>query len=258
MCGRGHSSNGRYTVAQPRKEHPLGPIRSVDVSAADIQGFIEVTKQRRAATRRPDAPRTPGSHQCKWCRAKAMCREAADAASVALPASAPIYSAQDMFPDPDKLSPEQLVRILDNADFIRAFLDACEAHAKDALLRSAAPPPLAAAYKLVQGGSHRRWAHASEESTADAIKRIRWMNPLTEKTEGLKKRDMYEEKLRSPAQLEAHLKRLFKQGLIQATHMEAFQRLITKPQGALVLAPISDSRPAAKPSNADDMFAGVK
>ena len=144
----------RHTIAQPRN----GGINSEDLSFEQLREFVNGTADKRRAARVPGAPRIPGEKQCRWCKARPVCREAADHASAALPASRPIYTQQEMFPDPDTLTPDQLVKLLDNANFIRGFLTACEEYAHQLLLSGNAPAVLAGAYKLVENRTRRRWA----------------------------------------------------------------------------------------------------
>jgi len=94
--------------------------------------------------------------------------------------------------------------------------------------------------------------HDPEQALRD-IQRIRWQDPITGKTTALKKAQIMEQKLRSPAQIEKEYQKLLKQGLISETHLEALERLIEKPRGALKLVHVSDKRPAAKPT-VDQMF----
>ena len=70
----------------------------------------------------------------------------------------------------------------------------------------------------------------------------------------MKKSEIVENKLRSPKQVEDQIKRLVKQGYLEKAQIDAFYRLIEKPQGALKMVPVSDDRPAAKPATVEEMF----
>lgn len=82
-----------------------------------IQGIVE-------AALAPNAPRTPSSSACKYCRAKAICPEAGGVASdlaVFTPAQVPA------------LSNESIADFLEKADVVEAFIEAIRAEAKQRL-----------------------------------------------------------------------------------------------------------------------------
>lgn len=247
----------KLTVAQPRAWHPDGPFRTVTLTRADVDAFVERARAAAQAATTPGAPRRASEEACRWCKAKATCAEALGAVSQALDAPRlDTLSAEEMFATVDvrTLSPEQIVRVLRAEDFVTGFLKAVHEHAHALLKSGNAPPELAAAYKLVAGTSRRRWIEEPEESILKAIQAIRWEDALTGKTSSLKKGELTETRLRSPAQIEKLIKKLEKQGLLNATQIEAFYRLVEKPEGALKMVPITDDRASARPATVDEMF----
>lgn len=56
------------TIVQPRCEHPDGPIRSDEMSIAELRAFEADLKRLAAATDDPNAPFVVGDH-CDWCPA---------------------------------------------------------------------------------------------------------------------------------------------------------------------------------------------
>jgi hypothetical protein len=256
----------RITVAQPRAEHPDGPIRSVGgMGEKEVSAFAARARAAIAAAKDPAAPRVASEDGCRWCRAKGTCASYArwSAAAVGAPtdwdrdtflASVQTFATQD----PGNMTPAETVRVLQGADLLRGFLGAVEEWAHAQLVRGTAPAELSAAYKLVNGRSQRRWAAGmEEESIATALTRIRWKDPATEKTTGLGKKDVYSETLRSPSQIEGLLKKAGKNGVLTSTHWETFNRLVEKPEGKLQLAPVTDDRPAATPKDPAVLFGGA-
>lgn len=256
----------RVTVAQPRAPHEAGPIRSLmGITPADTTDFVErVTRAIAAVEKTPDL-RVASEHGCRFCKARPTCKVHAQWALQSIGAPSDLDRATFLdevtafsTTPPGDLTPEAIVKLLDAADLVRGFLTAVEEWAHGQLTKGTAPSALSAAYKLVEGRSQRRWVEGNDDSIASALTRIRWKDPVTEKTTGLGKRDVYEEKLRSPTQIEGLLKKAAKgaSGAITATHWEAFNRLVTKPEGRMQLAHITDSRPAAGAKDPAVMFGG--
>jgi hypothetical protein len=160
--------------------------------------------------------------------------------------------------NPQEMEPAEVVRILKGADILKGMLIALDEWAHDALAKGKAPPELAAAYKLVRGRSQRKWVFENEESILkDLTGKLRWKDPVTDKTTGLGKKDLVTAKLKSPTQVELLLKAQAQNNPnFTSTHWDAFNRLVTKPEGALQLAPISDERDNAVPRG-EAMFADV-
>jgi hypothetical protein len=263
------------TAAQPRAYHQDGPIRSLrGLTAGDILGFATWFKER-VALIKPDAPRTASEEACRFCKAKkggqrkdgtmaTPCRTYVEWASQEVGAPTSYDKASFMAEiqafatrNPQELTPAEAVRILKGTDILKGMLIAVEEWAHEAL-KGDAPPELAAAYKLVRGRSQRRWVFENEESILkDLTGKLRWKDPVTGKTTGLGKKVLVTEKLKSPTQVELLLKAEAQNNEnFTSTHWEAFKRLVTKPEGSLQLAPISDERENAVPRGAA-MFTSV-
>ena len=75
----------RPHIAQPRANHPDGPIRHTKVSPLDLMDFAQDVLAAAAATQEPDAPLIPGEH-CKWCPAEQTCTARLSGVASALPA----------------------------------------------------------------------------------------------------------------------------------------------------------------------------
>jgi hypothetical protein len=253
----------RITVAQPRAGHRAGPIRSLTIGEPEISTFIRQAKTAiAAATVGTCAPRVASAKGCKFCRASSTCKTYAVFAGAAIGAPTAFEHASFMDDlrafasrDPSQdLTPAELVKILEGADLMRGFLHTIEEHAHNLLVNGAAPPDLQAAFKLVQGRSTRTWLGENEDSTIAALLKIRWKDPVTEKTTGLKKTAVLVEKLRSPSQVETILKSAAKGATLTDTHWEAFKRLVVKPEGKLQMVHVTDPRPAVRTKDPEAMF----
>jgi hypothetical protein len=245
------------TIAQPRYEHQDGPIRSHSLGLNDLHEFAEKVKTAIQRIENDPKNRVASEKGCRWCRAKnghpaiglLPCAEHA-AWSFAKFVGPSDFSVDTFLDDLNtftqqvdagvtsgELTEREVVNLLDSADLIRGLLSTVERWATDALVSGGAGELLRARYKLVEGRTTRRWAF-DEDSIAAALKRIRWADEATGKTTGLGKKDLFVEKLASPAQVEKKLMGVRK-GLT-STHWEAFRKLVDKPAGAAKLAPITD------------------
>lgn len=109
-------------IVQPMaQKYTIAHYDESDLIAAEtqIQGIVE-------AAMHPEAPRTPSSSACKYCRAKAICPEAGGVTSelaVFTPAQVPA------------LSNESIADFLEKADVVEAFIEAIRDEAKTRLLK---------------------------------------------------------------------------------------------------------------------------
>lgn len=211
------------TVVQPRKPHPDGPIRSVTYTVAEVLAFAERLLDAAHATTAPDAPRRVGSH-CRFCDAKPICPEKRDEVRAmvavdfdAIPASLPPQASWSV---------EELGAMLVRAEALHDYVESCRTFLRERLLAGASVPT----HKLVQAQTRRAWADPAK--VAPALEAI-----------GVSRDDLYESKLVTPAEAERRLK------VLGAAMPEG---LIVTPPGAIVLAPITDRRPAVGVTAASD------
>lgn len=240
----------KATIVQPRAYHADGPIRSIEYTAQQLSAYVDWFAERAAATDDPNAPRTPGDH-CRWCKARGVCVEhanlRADQARLVFEGSMTRFGGhQDMktldaidtairtqaIREADVLSVDELGIVVRYSDLMKAWIDACVGQALK-LRRQGIDIP---GTKLVEGLSKRAF-----ENPDIVPKKLRGM--------GFKKDEIYDLKLRTP---KAILDTAKSKGLseIQTQHIE---KMITKPQGKITIAPASDPRKAV-PSNGQEMF----
>ena len=131
-------------ILQPRAYHADGPVRAETLTRAELEAFAAEMKTAATATDDPDAPLIAGEH-CHFCRAAGACSVLADySLSVAREAFAALQQP---------LQPERVARLLREADTVRGWLKALEAHALE-LANSGTELP---GWKLVARRGHRRW-----------------------------------------------------------------------------------------------------
>jgi hypothetical protein len=109
-----------------------------------LEAFAEEVKAAATATDEEDAPLIAGTH-CHFCRASGGCSVLAD---YALSAARETFRALER-----PLDPERLARLLHEADTVRSWLKALEAHA----LQIAKDGVTIPGFKLAQRCGHRRW-----------------------------------------------------------------------------------------------------
>lgn len=176
----------------------------------------------------------PSDDACQFCPAAPLCEARArdllggtDEVLDVVVLDAQVPADKITPPEPGTLSPEQLARVLKAAPVLRKWLTKVEDHALAAMEQGLAKIP---GQKLVRGQpGHRKWKDAAQ---AEAF--LRRLFPRDVVTPP---------KVVSPAQAEVLLK---ERNARQAT-WDGFEKLVTRPEGGLALAPEDDERPAVDP-----------
>jgi hypothetical protein len=162
----------RLVIEQPRAPGGGG---TYELALEDLLAFGEWLKARQEAGRAPDAPRTPGEKQCKFCKArktKTGCYahndfmadimglsfdEMDDAADLDI--AMPVVSESD-------LTPERRAYIARNKSMIEEWLKVIHAHVYNDALRGEPTPGL----KLIAGRNPaRKYVAESEEPVAKVL-----------------------------------------------------------------------------------------
>lgn len=191
------------TIVQPRAGHKDGAIRSETYDVLDlVEWLMDLRVAMNAAKAAQDAYLkitgdisreewaakylSAGSH-CTFCPAAGLCpaleKTALDAAGVWFDD----LRMPQMSNTPADLSPEKLASVLDAADMIDGYLNACRRLAHSLAEDGVAIPR----YQLVEKIGRRRWTLGEDELRTQLAE----VASLTED-------EMYVPKLRSPAQLE--------------------------------------------------------
>lgn len=187
-----------------------------------------------------------GSH-CKWCPAIALCPKARDAAletaridflpvtkanAIMKPAGVSLeFKTQELpaqLPQPGNLTPEQLGVVLDRMALLEAWVKAVEMHALERALGGATIP----GYKVVQKRSNRK---LKDDVTVAKLARALILSPA----------QITETEVKSPAKLEAEIKKVFGDDAERkARALAKLESHVEKPDAGVTLAKESDRRPA--------------
>ena len=166
-------------IVQPRAPHNDGPIRSELVTVTEVMDFAVDLIEAAVETTKPNAPLASGKH-CKFCPAQSRCPE--------LHRQAQLVAAEE-FNDgtlikAELLTPAQIQFILSKADTIEAWLKSIREHVTTEIKAGRDVP----GFKLVPAKANRYWMDH------EAV--VEWAKDKVAED------DLYEKKLRSPAQIE--------------------------------------------------------
>lgn len=190
----------RYVVSQPRLDHYDEETLTVE----ELLVWAEYVRERAALTYDPKAELIPGEQQCRWCRAKHVCR--ARALHVLNVAGS------------EHLTPADVGLLLPHVELVRQWASDIDAHAYK-LLKDATVVP---GYKLVEGRSVRQ---LKEDAEAELL------------AAGLKKDQIYRSSYQTLGELEKLLG-----GKKKAAPV--LEKITTKPPGQPTIVRNSDPRPA--------------
>lgn len=207
-------------IVQPRAFHVKGPVRRWCITREEIMQFKAELIEHADDALSLDAPLNEG-YWCKFCPALGVCPQVAGVASQLAKAdfTKPTTPA---LPTPESLTVEQLASVLAKTDLLGDWIKGVEAYAQGLLEAGRAVP----GFKLVRKRAIRKWA--DEGKVESVFKHLG--------------KELYETKLKSPAQLE----KLVGKGSVDG--------LTFMPDTGLTIASISDKREAAGTNNAVQDF----
>lgn len=221
-------------VYQPRMDHIDAEVFE---NAADLLAWgndeVKPVADKASAMTLQKLELNPGEKQCRFCPAKGKCSALAEQSLKAagvneLEVEKPLISDADL----DAIYP-----LLPNiASWMKAVSETVQERLHDGAHFESA--------KLVRANTHRKWA---DEAAAYAYL-------LSKKT--INKADIINEKLVSPTQALKVISKNFKRP--NAVIQELNEDFIIKPEGAVVVAPITDKRAAYTPTSAADEFETIK
>ena len=230
------------TIVQPRAMHKEGPIRTWKVSAIALrtwqdEDLIPAAK----ATHEPDAPLVPSDDGCRFCPVKDCSAKYQKVNEVAMLDFDNLEEEKATLPQPETMTVEQKIKVLDHINMIRSFLVAVEKQVKFEV--DSGSEDYKGRYKLVESNTQRKL-------TDEAFDEI--CSPLLDY---LEPEDLYEQKPKGIGALEASLKDYFrKEGVRGFTKKvkEILDQVTDKPKGELVIAPESDTRKEVQPTIISD------
>jgi hypothetical protein len=250
-----HVQRARLTIVQPRSRLVTAGkaevVRTWEFSIDDTLADWAVKfgdAAREAA--KPDAKRTPGESQCKFCPAQAVCPDLAQS-SVAALVQAPVPDTEAtpaaqlddglveaLVRPADSLTLEQMARVLEAEPLIRSWLRAVTDHALRLMKKGEKVP----GFKIVHGRRDRKWAFGSEslEDEAALLKKFGNWNRIGDngKAAGKLKKETYTvASVISPAQAEKVIR-----PQVTAKTWENIEKMVLWSAGKPVIAATTDHR----------------
>lgn len=208
-------------IVQPRARHPDGPVRRWRIDLIDSADWAQDLLDAAAATDDPNAPLHAGEW-CRFCVAAGSCKEYERYAlhSAELDFSV-IEDERGALPDPKMMTPEQIGQLLPMLHVLEDWISVVRVYAHAEAEAGRCPP----GHKLVQKRGRRQWSHPE--------------NVIVSTLHGrhLSDEDIFETKLRSPAQVEKKLARPDRFIVNQMAEMIS---------SGTNLAPFDDPRPAVE------------
>ena len=177
----------RSVIVQPRAGK-RSPVDEWDFTDSMLRKFLEHTVRPSArAAILPNAPRVAGDH-CLWCAASPRCRTRKNKVMAVAGVE---FSALEEAPDPELLSPQEFLQVLDSLKFLKDYIGSVEAHALKMVEQDPRSLP-----GWVLGWSKRMRLWDDETAVIEYCKSI-----------GIKQDDYAPRELLSPAQLTKIVKR---------------------------------------------------
>jgi Protein of unknown function (DUF2800) len=233
----------KSTIVQPRAPHKDGRIRSETFAVADLlEWTVDLLGRMKLSRQAFDEFQTLGGNkilfeewsekwlttgQCKFCRAEGFCPKLRKEALARVPAVAAKWFEEidlvqpDLSNTPRAASPEELARFLDGFEMLESWIKAVRAYAHSQAENGVEIPN----YQLADKIGNRAW---QDETQATLSLR---------NTLGLTKEQVFEEKLRSPAQIEK---------ILGAKRKAEIEPLVHRPiRGTNLVAASKTTRPPA-------------
>lgn len=229
----------RITISQPRAHHPDGRIRHWDTTAEHLMDWQDEELVPCAkATLEEDAEFQPSDDGCRFCPLAGNCPALYKRSQEVAMIDFDECEDDVQLPDVETLTAEQKQFVMDHAGTIRSFIVAVENQVKQEVDQGS--QEYEGRYKLVRKTTRRKFSE-------DALDEL--TSPLLDH---LAHEDVYEDKSRSMTEIERRLKK----AIGAKAAKEVMDEITIKPEGELVIAPISDKRKAEQPSLIGD-FNGI-
>lgn len=208
------------SIVQPRAYHPAGPIREWRISVEELMEWGKFLGARAREALGPNSHFRPGIDTCRFCPASGVCRALAEFnLGVARRVFTNVIDFEVEYKDENQLTNAEIAYILDVRPLMKKWLQQVESHA----------------LRYVQDG-HRipRWGLKSKQA------RRRWDCKPTELKMYFDEEVLYENTLRSPAQVE----KLAGRGSVRS--------FVTRTSSGDALTPITDEPVETEATNVFD------
>lgn len=219
------------TIIQPRAHHPDGRIRTTTMKSSDLFHWQDTELVPAALlTQEEDAPFKASDSACRFCKVAGQCRTLQNT----IQEEAIADFKDDVLPDPEVMTTEQKLIVMEHADLWRGFIVAVENQVK--LEVDGGSKEYEDKFKLVMGKSNRKLNGDYDDE----------FNTLMEY---LSEDDLFKKVPLPIGDIEGILKsKLGKIKNKKQVIFEIMDEVTTKPEGKLVIAPISDKRQAVLPT----------
>ena len=215
------------TIVQPRAHHPNGRIRSTTMNSSELFNWQD-TKLVPAAllTQEPDAPFNASEDACRFCKVAGQCRALQDT----IQEEAIADFKDEVLPDPEVMTVEQKILVMEHAAMWRGFIVAVENQVKHEVDHGSRD--YEEKFKLVRSKSNRKLNGDYDDEFSSLMVYL---------NEG----DLYTKKALPIGDIERILSSKLGDTLNKKQRIkEIVDEVTTKPEGKLVIAPISDKRSA--------------
>lgn len=231
LNGHGIHEGVRVTISQPRAHHIDGRIRSWYTDKEYLRNWEEDTLIPAALeTMKDDAQLIPSDSGCRFCGASGVCSAQYNKTQEV----AMVDFTDDSFVDPKTMTAEQKKSVMDHAAMIRSFVVAVEAQVQHEVDNGS--KDYEGSFKLVRKTTHRKFTEEALDPD---------FSPLLDHLEHC---DLFVEKPKALGAIEKKLKEV----MGKEDTKELMKKLTTKPEGSLVIAPITDKRKSVAPSIISD------
>ncbi len=217
-------------IIQPRVHHIDGPVRKEILSVQELKRWgRKVVKPAVRALQADNPDLIPGEKQCLWCRINGHCKANAEhALMIAQKDFAEIDLPDDELIEPNKLTIEEAEVIVKNKKRMEKWLNAVEHYLEQAVESGTVKSD---EFKLVERISNRQYKREKA-----IVRRLKRKYPELE---------LYEHKIKSPAQMELALKTQY--GLKAKEAKEIVDAFCERVKIGVALAPLTDGREEIAP-----------
>lgn len=203
-------------IVQPRAQHRDGPVRKWQTTPQALQDFLDQLTSDAKRTEEKDAPLNEGSW-CRYCPAAAKCPKLRERSLTLVKDNS--FSATQAY------SPEALSDVLGMLPVMEGWIKNVKAFAAAEAQAGRIPP----GWKLVAKRANRRWKDG-------------WTGERLAQEFGLKPPEMFDQKVKSPAQVEKLLDKQMR------SHVE---NLVERVSSGVKLVEDNDPSPALLESEID-------
>lgn len=215
-------------ISQPRAFHPDGPIREHNMSKADLISWtLDTLVPGAEATKLDNAELVPSDGGCRFCKASGNCPALYNRTQEVAMLDFDDVEGSPNMPDINSLDSEQKLFIMKHGKVITDFVTSVQNQVK--LEVDSGSTDYESDYKLVRKVTRRKL----KDDALDEFSLI---------YDHLEEDDLYE---RKPKAMGAIEKTLIK-SIGKEAAKEVMGDLTTKPEGELVIAPLSDKRKAVQ------------